>query len=45
MGDGRAMGDVSGDGRYATKRQLQFLNYALMSSFSQIQNNQFRPQF
>ena len=38
-------GEVEGDGQYATKMQLQFLNYALVSSFSQIQNNQFRPQF
>ena len=45
---GRAIGDGlgdPGDGWYATKMQLQFLNYALVSSFSQIQNNQFRPQF
>ena len=44
-GLGNGSGDGSGDGRYATKMQLQFLNYALVSSFSQIQNNQFRPQF
>ena len=31
LGDG--LGDVWGDGRYATKMQLQFLNYALVSFF------------
>ena len=42
---GEVEGDGSGDGRYATKMQLQFLNYALVSSFSQIDQNKYSTLF